>query len=86
LIGELDMAAFPALGALLAHADDDIELDCSGLTFIDCAGLQWLKQVRRACEAGGVRLTLISPSPCLTRLLDLVGLDGFFDVRDRSRS
>lgn len=86
LIGELDIAADPVLRASVAEVDSDIELDCSGLTFIDCSGLQLLQELRHACDAEGVRLTLIDPARCLTRLLDLVGLDGFFDVLDASKS
>lgn len=60
----------------------DIEIDCSGLTFIDCYGLRVLQEVQRACETAGVRLRLVAPSWCLTRLVDLAGLDGFFDIGD----
>lgn len=86
MIGELDIAAVPTLRASLVDVDGDIELDCSGLTFIDCSGLRLLEEVRRACDAEGVQLTLIAPAHCLTRLLHLVGLDGFYDVRDASTS
>ncbi len=84
LIGELDIAGVPPLRALLGEVNGDIEIDCSGLTFIDCAGLRALQETQRACETAGVRLLLIDPSRCLIRLLDLFGLDGFFDVRDGS--
>jgi anti-anti-sigma factor len=86
LVGELDLAGVPALRAVLADVDGDIELDCSGLTFIDCSGLRVLEDTQRACEAAGVHLCLIAPSRCVTRLLDLAELDGFFDVRDGSKS
>jgi anti-anti-sigma factor len=86
LIGELDLAGIPALQAELTDMEGDIELDCSTLTFIDCAGLRVLQEAKRACETAGVRLCLIAPSRCVTRLVDLAGLDGFFDVRDTSDS
>jgi anti-anti-sigma factor len=86
LFGELDIAGVRALRAVLADVDGDVELDCSGLTFIDCSGLRVLQETQRACETAGVRLWLLAPSRCVTRLLDLVGLDGFFDVRDGSSS
>lgn len=86
MAGELDLAGVPALRAMLADVDGDIELDCSGLTFIDCAGLRVLEETQRACEPEGVHLYLIAPSRCVTRLLDLAGLNGFFDVRDASNS
>ena len=68
--------------AVLADVEGDIEMDCSGLTFIDCAGLRVLEETQQACAAAGARLCLVAPSRCVTRLLDLVGLDGFFDMRD----
>jgi anti-anti-sigma factor len=85
LVGELDLAGVPALRALLAGMGGDIEVDCSGLTFIDCSGLRVLVEAQLAREAGGGRLCLIGSSRCLTRLLDLAGLDGFFDLRDGSK-
>jgi anti-sigma B factor antagonist len=84
LVGELDIAGVPALRAVLASVDGDVEIDCSGLTFIDCAGLRVLQETQRACETAGVRLLLIGPSRCVTRLIDLSGLSGFFDVCDSS--
>jgi anti-anti-sigma factor len=81
LLGELDVAGVPALQAALAEVDRDIQIDCSGLTFIDCAGLRVLEETQRACENAGARLYLIAPPRCVTRLLDLAGLEGFFEVR-----
>jgi anti-sigma B factor antagonist len=86
LAGELDIAGVPALRALLADVSGDVELDCSALTFIDCAGLRVLEETQHACEAAGGRLCLIAPSRFVTWLLDLTGLDGFFDVRGGSKS
>jgi anti-anti-sigma factor len=39
LVGELDLAGVAEVRAHLARLDGDIEVDCSGLTFIDCSGL-----------------------------------------------
>ncbi len=78
------MAGVPALRAALADVHGDIELDCSGLTFIDCSGLRALHETGSASETDGVRLCLIAPSRCVTWLLELTGMDGFFDLRDGS--
>jgi anti-anti-sigma regulatory factor len=43
--------------------------------------LKVLVDAHGACQANGVHLSLIAPSPCVVRLLDLTELDGFFDVR-----
>lgn len=84
LTGELDMAGVPLLRAALADTKNDIVVDCSGLTFIDCAGLNGLVTAQQACEADGARLALMAPPPCLMRLLELVGLEGRLAIRDGS--
>jgi stage II sporulation protein AA (anti-sigma F factor antagonist) len=81
LVGELDFASAPQLRGGLAALDGDVELDCSGVTFIDCAGLGVLEERQRACQAAGVRMYLVDPSPCVTTLVALVGLDGCFALR-----
>jgi anti-anti-sigma factor len=83
-VGELDVAGVPLLRAALDDLNGDIEIDCSGLTFIDCSGLGVLQQAQCAFNAKGVSLCLIAPSRWVTRLLDLAGLDRFFDVRNGS--
>jgi anti-sigma B factor antagonist len=81
LLGDLDVASAPAVREWLAEIDGDVELDCSGITFIDCSGLTVLADGQRGCQAAGVRMCLIAPSRCVIRLLDLAGLNGFFDIR-----
>jgi anti-sigma B factor antagonist len=81
LIGELDLAGVPEATAALVPAVGDLVVDCSGLTFLDCAGLGVLVGAHNACQAAGVELILVDPSPCVTRLLKLTSLDGHFSVR-----
>ena len=75
LMGELDLAGAPELRTALAALDGDVELDCSGLDFIDGAGLWALLQGLEACEARGAKLVLVNPSPAVDRLLGIVALD-----------
>ena len=75
LAGELDLAGVAGVRERLAATDGDIELDCSELTFIDASGLSVLVAAHRLCEARGAKLTIVDPSPCVTRLLALTGLD-----------
>jgi anti-anti-sigma factor len=85
LIGELDVAGVPTLRKALGEMDgEDIVLDCSGLTFIDCAGLGVLIAAHHDRISAGSQLTLLAPSPCLTRLLELTGVDGLVLVRAAS--
>jgi anti-sigma B factor antagonist len=84
LYGELDLASLPEVWARLEGADGDVELDCAGLTFIDAAGLRLFVSVQAACQARGAKLSIVSPSRCVVRLLELTGFDAVFDVRAES--
>jgi anti-sigma B factor antagonist len=85
LIGELDVAGVLVLRARLQQMDgQNIVLDCSGLTFIDCAGLGALIGEHRRRTPADSGLTLVAPSRCLTRLLELTGAEGLFPVQTAS--
>jgi anti-anti-sigma factor len=84
LAGELDVASVDKVWALLDGRDDDVELDCAGLTFIDAAGLRLFVALHAVCQARGAKLSIVSPSRCVVRLLELTGLDGALDVRAES--
>ena len=81
LLGELDAAGVPEVWAQLAAVDGDVELDCAGLTFIDASGVRLFVAVRAACEARGARLSIVNPSRCVIRLVELTGLDTMLDMR-----
>jgi anti-anti-sigma factor len=81
LMGELDLAGVPTLRSVLAGLDGDVELDCSGLDFIDGTGLWAVLQEHEACEARGGKLVLVDPSPAVDRLLGLVELDTVLLIR-----
>jgi anti-anti-sigma factor len=81
LIGELDMAGVSLVQAELDHFEGDISLDCSGLTFIDVAGLGSLIDAHNRCAERGTRLVLVDPSPSLARLLALTNLEARFNLR-----
>ena len=81
LVGELDMVEVPHLRARLAEFDGDVEIDCSGVSFIDSCGLQLFVDVHRACEARGGKLSIVAPSPCVTRIFEMTRLDELFRIR-----
>ncbi len=81
LVGELDVAGVPEVKARLEGLDGHVEIDCSGLTFIDSYGLGLFVAVHRACDARGAKLMIVDPSPRVTQLLKLTGLDVALDVR-----
>lgn len=81
--GELDIATAPlvrsALGAVCARFPLRVEIDLSGVTFMDSCGLAVLDDARRSTPAGRV-LALRDPSPSARRILALTGLDAAFEV------
>ena len=81
LVGELDVAGAPEVRARLEGLDGDVEIDCSGLTFIDSSGLGLFVAVHRACDARGAKLMIVDPSPRVSQLLELTGLNAVLDVR-----
>ena len=72
--GELDVATAPRLRACLASIDGDIIIDCSGLEFVDAAGLSVFVSCRSRCERAGAKFVLEEPSELLIRVLCITGL------------
>jgi anti-anti-sigma factor len=81
LAGELDMASASVVEARLDGLDGSVDLECSGVTFVDSSGLRLFVAIHRACEARGAKLTIVNPSGRVTQLLELTGLDSVLDVR-----
>jgi len=75
LFGELDAFEVRRVRACLAGVDGDVELDCSGLSFIDAACLGLFVELNAECRARSAKLLIIDPSPCVVKLLELTGLD-----------
>lgn len=81
LAGELDMATAPRLiSAIEAHADDQVAVDLSDVTFIDSLGLRALINARQTL--GDDRIRLVAPEGPVLRLLKLTKLDQTFSVSD----
>ena len=79
--GDIDIATAPQFqGELVAAvaAGLPVDVDCSGVAFIDSMGLRSLLHAVEQAEAEGVELRLTALSPQMTRILDLAGLAGFF--------
>jgi anti-sigma B factor antagonist len=86
LTGELDLAGVPPLRSALAGLGSDVELDCSGLEFIDAAGLGAFVAAHNACAGRGAKLVVVDPSWQLLRLLALTELDTVLSVRQDRES
>jgi anti-anti-sigma factor len=87
-IGEIDLSSSQALIAECERAlrlpIAALELDLSGVTFMDSTGIRCLVDCRRRCSILGVRLE-VDPGPAADRALTLVGL-GFPSIGSRGSS
>ena len=81
LRGELDLAGVPRLLSALSGLDGDVDLDCSGVDFIDAAGLGAFVSAHQQCAARGAQLVVVDPSRAVLRLLQMVELDTVLHVR-----
>jgi anti-anti-sigma factor len=86
LFGELDACSVPRVRECLVQFDGDVDLDCSGLSFIDAAGIGLFLQVHADCQARSAKLLIVDPSRCVLRLLEISGLDSVLAVEPRSRA
>ncbi|MEV4943483.1 STAS domain-containing protein [Streptomyces zaomyceticus] len=84
--GEADIDTEPALTCALtaalssSPAPEILVIDCSGLRFCACAGLNALLHARHAAARDGIRFTLAALPPQLARLLDLTSTRDVFEV------
>ncbi len=80
IVGEMTVSSAAAirdeiLAALPAGGTDEVEVDLSGVSEIDTAGLQIMLQLKRKC---GTRLRLVNHSPAVLQILDLSNLGAQF--------
>jgi anti-anti-sigma factor len=83
--GDLDLGSVSTLRheSIAALADADVAklvLDFAGLTFLDSTGLGCLVEIRQLAVTSGKAFALRSVQPATARVLELGGLNGFFDV------
>lgn len=86
--GELDMTSAPDLINVLRHAiraygPSRVDLDLTGVTFMDSTGLQVLVAAN-SDVGGGLRIT--GTSPAVHRLLELTGVLGEFGLPSTDRN
>ena len=71
------------LGRLSTLAEYPVEVDLSGVEFIDSSGLHALLTAHRLLLERDNTLTIVNPSPCARRLLELTGCTEIFSIVDR---
>jgi anti-anti-sigma factor len=86
LAGELDAFGADRLARILLRDGSDAEevvVDASGLTFVDCRGLHVLAESGRAVADRGARLVLVGARPFVLNLWRVLGFDGSGAVQFR---
>jgi anti-anti-sigma factor len=83
IAGEIDLATVPLLrerlmGAIHGRALDLLDIDLTGVKFLDCAGIGALVGVYNVAVQSGRRVQLQHPQPFVRRVLDLAGVLGAF--------
>ena len=80
-VGEVDMATAPVLlerliGVLRVDHPEVVEVDLTGVRFLDCAGVGALVAARNAALQVGCRLRVCHLQPIVHRVLEITGLLG----------
>jgi len=81
LLGELDVATAPLVRECFARISGNIEVDCSGLEFVDAQGLGVLASTQARMDANFV---FVDPTCSLLRLLRITGLDASLEIRSNA--
>ncbi len=76
----------PQLLGALDNADDVLELDLSGCDELDTSGLQLLLLLRREAAAQYKQLRLVSASPAVRNVLNMLQLQDFMHAEPASLS
>lgn len=87
-VGEVDLSTTEDLAAAVRPClaeGESVELDLSGVVFIDSSGLGTLVQLLKEAARKGASLTLTGVSANTYRLLEVTGLATVFDVRLASK-
>jgi anti-anti-sigma factor len=81
--GEIDAATCDELASALTaatRADGGLEIDVSGVSFIDSSGLRTLVLAQQ--HLGDRKLVVRGPDATFKRLLGITGLDEVFEITD----
>ena len=80
--GEIDMAAAPVfrerLTGVIESNGDDVVVDLADVSFMDSSGLVVLVEAHQKLETASRKLLIARPSPAVTRVLEVTGLDRLF--------
>ena len=77
--GELTIFRARELKPVLLAAPQPLEIDLSGVTEIDTAGVQLLMLAKKTAQAAQSELRLVAHSPAVIEVFELLNLAAFFD-------
>lgn len=84
LVGEVDLLTSPMIRRELDRLDvgrgQDLVLDMTQVSFVDCSGIAVLFAAARRCQRNGGRLVLRGLAPQCFRAARLVGLDAVAEI------
>ena len=87
LRGEIDISSAPEirerLEPILGASDDDVVIDCCGLSFIDSSGVAILTTALSSLESQGRRLRVTNADRTVEKILEMLGLAEPLHVNDR---
>jgi anti-anti-sigma factor len=81
VVGDVDLATAPLLrdrlfSVLRDHTLALVDVDLSGVAFLDCTGIGALVAAYNAAVRSGCRLQVTNPQPIVWRVLEVTGLTG----------
>jgi anti-sigma B factor antagonist len=83
VVGEIDAHTAPDISEAVAQATSpSLEIDLSGVDFVDSSGLRALIEAHQRFEASGGSLTLVRPSAVVARLFDISGVGDYLNVSE----
>ncbi len=83
VVGEIDAHTAPEITeAVLQATSPTLEIDLSGVDFVDSSWLRALIEAHQRFEANGGALTLARPSAVVARLFDISGVGDYLTVAD----
>ena len=87
LRGEIDVSTASEtrrrLEPILVSSNDDVVIDCCGLSFIDSSGVAILTSALRSLESQGRRLRVTNADRTVEQILEVLGLAEPLHVNDR---
>lgn len=76
LNGELDVETVALLQEAVGKAEErTLEIDLSGVSFVDSTGLKSLLDINNNWQGKGGRIRILQPQPDVAEVMRLVGLD-----------